>query len=233
MKDKKQRNELQVIKTTDNKWREIYSNKMTRSIYITGAAATASAVLASGKLIMGIVSLSFFACVNSFYTFGMILAKAIALAGIRKEREGKEQYPYYYWSGVVLIISSIIYMIYSIRLFFHPITSTYHMYVALGISAVTFFEISLNIRGVILTRDKQNLLIHAIKMINLSASLIALVLTQMALLSISENKGDLVERSNANGMIGLCMGTIATLIGCYMIARVRKFEKQGDLSIEG
>ncbi len=69
-------------------------------------------------------------------------------------------------------------------------------------------------------------------MINLSASLIALVLTQKALLSFANVEADSLEISNANGVIGILMGTVATLIGICMIYRVKKLKKQEDLLIE-
>ena len=69
-------------------------------------------------------------------------------------------------------------------------------------------------------------------MINLSASLITLVLTQTALLSFANTEADIVEISKANGFIGILMGTVATLIGIYMIFRVKKLRRQSDLLIK-
>lgn len=103
------------------------------------------------------------------------------------------------------------------------------MNIAIGIAAVTFTEVGLNIRGVIITRHNHTLLIYVIKMINLSASLIAIVLTQTAILSFTSKEADSLEISKANGLIGLIMGTVTTLIGIYMIYRVKKLKKQDDL----
>lgn len=229
---KKLKKAIQYAKDTSNLFTDLYGSKLSRSLHITGAATTAGTVIAIGKLVMGILSLSLVTCANAFYSFGMIGAKSIALIGIRKAQDKNEQYQYYFWSGAVLIVSSLVYIIYSIRLFFSPITNSYHMYVSIGIATITFTEIGLNIRGVIMTRHNQTLLIHAIKMINLSASLIALVLTQMALLSFPKKEVDFQEISRANGVTGLLMGTVATLIGIYMIYRVKKLKKWNDSSIE-
>jgi hypothetical protein len=106
------------------------------------------------------------------------------------------------------------------------------MYISIGIAAVTFTEIGFNIRGVIVTRHEHTLLIHAIKMINLSAALITLVLTQTALLSFANKEAESLEISKANGVIGILMGTVATLIGFYMICRVKKLKKQDELLIK-
>lgn len=228
MNDKKLFKLIQYAKDTSVLFTNQYGSKMSRSLYLTGAAVTAGTFIAIGKLIMGILSLSFFTCANAFYSFGMIGAKSIALTGIRKAQSIKEQYQYYIGSGVVLIVSSLLYIIYSIRLFFSPITSSYHMYVAIGIAAVTFAEIGLNIRGVIVTKHNHTILIHAIKMINLSASLIALVLTQTALLSFTIIEADSQGISKANGVIGVFMSTVATLIAIYMIYRVKRLKKQEE-----
>lgn len=222
MNDKKQNIAFQYAKETSNIFRDMYGRKMGRSLNITGAAVIACTFIALGKLIMGIMSLSLFTCVNAFYSCGMIGAKSIALTGIWKAHDKKEQYQYYLWSGTVLIVSSLIYIIYSIRLFYNPTTNYYDLYVAIGIATVTFTEIGLNIRGVIITRHNHTVLIHAIKMINLSGSFISLVLTQTALLSIQVKSKDLLEVSKSNGIIGLLMGIVATLIGSYMICRIKR-----------
>ncbi len=231
MKDKKHKKVIQYTKDTSVLFTKQYDSKMSRSLHITSAAATASTFIAIGKLIMGILSLSFFACANAFYTFGMVTAKCIALIGIKKAQDKNQQYKYYLCAGTVLILSSLLYIIYSIRLFFSPISSTYHMYIAIGIATVTFTEIGLNIRGVIVTRHNHTLLIHAIKMVNMSASLISLVITQTALLSFTNIDTDPLEISNANGVIGILMGSVATLVGIYMFCRVKKLKKQDELLI--
>lgn len=199
--------------------------KSSRSLKITCAGCIGNTLIGAGKLIMGLVSLSFFTCVSAFYTFGMVFAKCCALAGIFKETDKKQQYRYYILSGIVLIIASLLYIGYSIRLFFHPITSSYHMYVGIGIAAFTFTELTINIRGVFIERHNHTPLIHAIKMINLASSLICLVLTQTALLSFADTNNTDIH-SNANGLMGIIMGSIATILGIVMIFRIKQIQKK-------
>ena len=40
------------------------------TVRLTGAACTGSFLLGCGKLIVGVLSASFFTCANAFYTFG-------------------------------------------------------------------------------------------------------------------------------------------------------------------
>lgn len=226
MKDKKLNKAIEFAKDTNNLFTNQYGSKLSRSLSLTGASTTASMFIAIGKFILGVLALSFLTCANALYTLGMVVAKIVAIVGIRKAQTEKDQYPYYLWSGAILIVSSLVYIVYSIQLFFNPISSSYHMYVGIGIATVTFTEVGLNIRGVILTRHNHTLLFHAIKMINLSASFIALVLTQTALLSFTEIESDVLEIAKANGAIGIMMGILATVIGIYMICRIVKLKKR-------
>lgn len=191
-----------------------------RSLKVTGAACIANTFVGIGKLVMGILSLSLSTCVSAFYTFGMVFAKSCAIAGIFKATNKKEQYRYYVLSGIILIAVSVFYILYSVRLFFYPETASYHMYVGMGIATFTFTELALNIRGVIIERHNHTPLIHAIKMINLASSLICLALTQTALLSFADTKSPVVQ-SQANGLIGVIMGCVATIIGVAMIIRIK------------
>ena len=194
-----------------------------RSLHITGASCLGNLAVGIGKLVMGVLSLSVFTCASAFYTFGMVAAKCAALAGIIKEEDRGAQYRYYKIAGMILIVSSVLYIIYSLRLLLNPVASSFHLYVALGIATFTFTELTLNIRGVIVERHNHTPLIHAIKMINLASSLICLVLTQTAILAISSDQTEMLPRTN--GIFGMLMGGAATLIGLIMLLQVRRFRK--------
>lgn len=198
-------------------------HKAGRSLHITGASCIGNTAVGLGKLLMGIVSMSFFTCASAFYTFGMVTAKCVALAGILKEENSDAQYRYYKTSGLILIASSLLYIIYSARLFIRPAAVSYSKYTAIAIAAVTFTELSLNIRGVILERKNHTPLIHAIKMINLASSLICLVLTQTAILSFTSEETEI--HPQANGFFGVLMGCAAAILGLAMIIRITRFQK--------
>lgn len=194
------------------------------TLHITGAACAGNLAVGIGKLVIGILSLSLFTCASAFYTFGMVAAKCFALAGIVKGGDSREQYCYYRASGIVLICASILYIIYSIRLFVNPVNSAYSMNTALGIATFTFAELTLNIKGVIMERHNHTLLIHAIKMVNLASAFICLVLTQAAILSFAD--AQTVHHPAANGFMGILMGSAAALLGVIMIIRIARIEKR-------
>lgn len=195
-----------------------------RSLHLTGAACAGNALVGLGKLIVGIVSLSPFACASALYTFGMVTAKSYVLAGVVREEGAGDQRGRYRRAGLILIGVSLLYMLYSARLFFYPANSAYPMSVALAIAAFTFTELTLNLRGVIIERKNHTLLVHAVKMLNLASSLICLVLTQTAILSISSDRME--SHSAANGLIGVIMGGAAALLGAAMVLRVGRIQKR-------
>lgn len=222
MAEEKKTGFLTSAKQISTRATERIGKEASRSLHIAGISCVGNTLIGLGKLLMGIVSLSFFTCASAFYTFGMVIAKCCVLAGIVKEENTKAQYRYYKLSGLVLIASSILYIVYSIRLLSHPATSSYHMYVALAIATFTFTELTINIRGVIIYRHNHTPLVHAIKMINLAASLICLVLTQTAVLSFSTE--EVYVHPYVNGFMGILMGGAATLLGLNMIVRISKIQ---------
>lgn len=220
---------FQMIRSINNSIIEKIGKSKNHTMKITGAACIGNFMVGIGKLGMGLRSLSFFTCVSAFYTFGMVIAKACALKGLVKEKAPGEQNHYYKLSGIILIIASVLYVVYSTRLLWHPMVSHYDKYVGLGIATFAFTELGLNIRGVIVERHNHTLLFHAIRMINLASSLICLVLTQTAILSFTHDSMSDYDPSISNGLMGILMGTAATLIGCVMLWRVRKIKQKQEM----
>lgn len=219
---------IQMIQNINNSIIEKVGKGKSRYMQITGASCMGNLLVGIGKLALGIISLSFFTCTSAFYTFGMVVAKICALRGIVKGKTLEKQYKYYKLSGMILIASSVLYVIYSTRLLWHPMVSHYDKYIGLGIATFAFTELGLNIRGVIVERHNHTLLLHAIRMINLASSLICLVLTQTAILSFTHDSMSDYDPSASNGLMGILMGTAATLIGCVMLWRVRRIKRKKE-----
>ena len=213
-----------MVRHMNNKISTNFALKESRVLRMTGLTGTVNLLVGVGKLLLGIYSLSFFTCVSAFYTFGMVVAKYCALSGILRAKSVMEQYRYYFISGIILITASLLYIAYSISLFSHPLADIYHMYVALAIAIFTFTELTLNIRGVIVERNNQTPLFHAIKMINLASSLICLVLTQIALLSYADP--DFAIPTVLNAIASVAAGVGATLLGVSMIIRIKRIQSE-------
>lgn len=200
-----------------------YNAAASRTLHLTGISSLGNLLLGLGKIVSGLLSLSVFVCVNGCYTLGMVLARTCALTGVLRAKDVKTQYRYYRWSGIILILASLAYMAYSGWSYFNPRQTAYHMYVALAIATFTFTEITLNVRGVLVNRKNKTPLLHAIKTINLAASLITLVLTQAAILSFAQGGN---HDPSVNALLGLVTGGCAVLLGVYMIWRIGRMEQR-------
>lgn len=202
-----------------------YDAAAARTLHLAGVSGAGNIFLGLGKILSGLLPLSAFVCINGGYTLGMVVARYCALAGVLRAKDMREQYRYYRWAGKILILSSLLYMAYSGWAYFHPKYIVYHEYLALAIATVTFVEIGLNIRGVVVNRKNKTPLLHAIKTINLAASLISLVLTQSAILSFS--RGGYHDPS-VNALLGGVMGTCAALLGAFMLWRIKRIEAKNQ-----
>lgn len=202
---------------------ENFSN---RSIYFAKLSVLINLVMSVGKLGLGIIYFSYFLFISAFYNLGIAFAKFYAVQGHVKsgiesqmtdpEEVRKKQHTCYHNIGFIVFISSIIFVVYNLRMFITEKSSTnYSSGVAIAIAAVTFTEIVLAVNGSITARKSQEPIIEAIKLTNLAAALISLVLTQTAILSF-KHKGSIALY---NGFSGIFMGSLAALIGLYMMLR--------------
>lgn len=200
-----------------------FGPRKSRALKVTGAGCVGSTVIGIGKLLMGIFSLSFFTCISAFYTFGMAAAKACTLAGFLRPQDQRAQYRYCRLAGKVLAAASCLYVLYTVRLLWLPgREDQYHMYVAIGIAAFTFYELGISLYGVLAERKNHLPLFHTLKTINLASALICLVLTQRSLLSFAAEAGAAIGMGNI--LIGVLTGVAATLLGLGLIRRMKQME---------
>lgn len=203
--------------------------KIERSINYAKVSYYMNIVMAVGKMIVGLYTASIFLCIYALYNVGLALAKATAVKGHREGKRppddthahgyGREEYKSYYRVGIILTTSSIVYIIYCLRLFLYGSSASYSMHVALAIAFMTFVEIGMAVHGSIVTMRKGKApAVSAIKLANLAASLISLVLTQTAILSFT-HQGDM---SYYNGLAGLIFGGLAAVIGLGMILHMHR-----------
>ena len=147
--------------------------------------------------------------ISSFYNFFVSITKRKAL-----KKDEKSGYKKYSMIGVLIIIASILFINYSIAVMQLHLTSSYHMYVALLISAITFTDIVLAIIGIVSAKKQEDLQKEMQKYVNLSTALISLSLTQTAILSFTNVGEDL---SKWNGIVGMVFGSLTCIIGMYMV----------------
>lgn len=174
--------------------------------------------IAIGKLVFAIMTFSIFMGVNAFYTSIIGAGKYLGVLGLDDNKQKAEQW-YYRRIGLLILAASTIYVLYSIRTFFFQDTTYYEKNVAIIIAAVTFFEIGFSLYGIIRATKNKDIILQAVKQLNLCSALIGLVLTQTAILSFTENK----NQSTANFISALLFGSLTFIIGLWMC--FRKFKE--------
>lgn len=216
---------IDFLRSSSKQVQQNYDAAAARALHLAGVSGAGNIFLGMGKILSGLLSLSVFVCVNGGYTLGMVVARYCALAGVLRAKDVREQCRYYRWAGKILILASILYMAYSGWAFFHPKYTAYPKSIALAIATFTFVEIGLNIRGVVVNRKNKTPLLHALKTINLAASLISLVLTQSAILSIAQGG---YHDPSSNALLGALMGACAALLGVFMLWRIKRIEAKNQ-----
>ncbi|MFC4771305.1 hypothetical protein [Enterococcus hermanniensis] len=174
----------------------------------------ASFGIAVGKLIVAIMTFSIFLGINAFYTATIGYGKHQSAVGLSRRDEISEE-SYYRRIGLLILVASIIYLIYGMRMFFTNTVTDYEKIPAISIAAITFFELGLNLFGIVKSNKDKDLLLQAAKLLNLSSALIGLVLTQAALLSFTETKTHPI----ANLITTILFSGINIVIGIWMLAK--------------
>ncbi len=171
-----------------------------------------NALLALGKILLGLFTASVFLVINGFYNAGMGVSKLTILSALRpggrvREEEVLKQ------TGTVLLTTSVIYIVYAVFTLSAEIHEKYPPLIAFVIIVVVFTEISVNLFGVFSTKKTKRLVLHANKCISLASSLINLVMVQTALVSFPNWRFSWLF----NGLSGVTFGTVAACIGLYLI----------------
>ncbi len=198
--------------------RSIIGNASERVYLFARISLVMNMALTIGKILIGVFTASLFMYVNAFYSVGIGVTKLLFVRNYRAEKSLEEQRRCYSTIGSVILISSVVYIVYSLRLVFGTSSMRYSQIVAISIAAVTFTEIGMNIRGAVVAHRNNTPLVQAVKLANLASSLICLALTQTALLSFTTEQ----DLSTANGVMGILMGICSACIGVFMILRMKK-----------
>lgn len=165
------------------------------------------------KLVMSIISFSFFMFANVLFSCGIGIARYTALMMQGKDQE--EQLKLYAKVALILSFSGICYVAYSVRLFFGGSAGKYDMVMAIAIACYTFVEFGIQIRELIKLRREQNLEAEALRLISFSGILVSFVLTQTALMSFSEPG----EHNFSDGLAGVVFGGLVVLVGLFALLR--------------
>lgn len=172
-------------------------------------------LMGAGKIVMAIISHSWLLFIHAVYNIIKASAKHYAL----KERSG--HYSTMFYSGLLVIAASAVYLVYSVCIFFFGSAASYHMYIAIGIASVTTYELIVTIHELRKAKKKKDAQEETVKYINLASALISVSLTQTAILSFT-NEADM---SRAYAIGDATFGFLALLVGMFMLLRANGLEQ--------
>lgn len=178
-------------------------------IYFTGF------LMGAAKIVMAIFSHSWLLFIHAIYN----IIKAGAMHYALKERRGHHDTMFY--SGLLVIAASAVYLIYSIYIYFFGSITAYHMYIAIGIAGVTTYELISASSDLGKAKKKRDVKQETVKYINLASALISVSLTQTAILSFTNE----TDMSKAYAVGDAIFGLLALLVGVLMLFRANKMGK--------
>lgn len=185
-----------------------------RNIYFSAASIPGHLAMAAWKGILLVVSVSLFMAANVAFTLGLALVKFLVVTAAGQDRAETARRRVYRLCGGIVLTLALAYAVCCIPLAL-GLTSAerYSPTVSIAIATVAFSELGFSIHGFVSARRHRDLLMEAVKLSNLAASLILLVLAQTALLSTSATE----DHSVYDGVCGIVMGLGAAAVGLHMI----------------
>ena len=163
----------------------------------------------TSKIVLSIIGSSFFIGLNALFSFCLGTVRLICIKNRNSNLDRQKKI--FRTAGILVCVCSLIYIAYSIRLFFVEEDVRYSMILGIAIAAFTFFEFGFNIYDLVKYRNKFTPTTKAVKMVGFCSTLTCFVLTQIALTSLSE-----MNMGVWNGAFGVCIGLVCLAIGLYM-----------------
>ncbi len=162
------------------------------------------------KIILFFLTANYAFIIYSFYSLSIGLTKK----NIFFNRKGK-----YTIVGILLAISSILFINYSYFVIQTHYSVAYDSYKSITIATIIFVDIGLAIVGIAKSNKHSNLQNKILKLTNLATSLISLELVQTALLSFTQTG---IDNSLFNGIAGIIFGACSLIISFYVIKIANK-----------
>ena len=164
------------------------------------------------KVIVGIVYKTPLLIAVAIYNLLIGLVKANCSRGLLKNKDDLKDCKTYTWGGAILSLSSIFYIVYTANQVGNPYGIKYNTFIAIAIAAFATYSITVSIMGLVRTKGK-TMLIKEYKFTNFATALNNVVLTQIALLSLSPVK----NMNFYNALVGVINGVVILGFGLYLV----------------
>ncbi len=166
------------------------------------------------KIIVGIVFHSWFVIAIALYGLCIGMVKHNCSHGLKHNTENIKDIHNYIRGGIILAVSSLIYIAYSLFQVFGLFASefNYNLPIAIIISGYAIYGVAMSFWGVIHTKGK-TMLIKEYKFTNFATAFNNITLAHVGILSFLP-----VENQHLyNGLVGVFVGTIITFVSIFLV----------------
>lgn len=118
-------------------------------------------------------------------------------------------------TGALLCFIGLSYAAFSLTMFFTGSPNEYGEIIAITVAAISFIKIGIAIRGMIVSYKTRNPLDSSVKFVTFIDAMLSLVVMQDVLL---ESQGT-AHAAQSSGLFGIGLGTVAVIIGLWMLLR--------------
>lgn len=168
------------------------------------------------KIVFGALSGLYFFCVSGGSTILLGFTKKVYLKNYKTDDLAKKRNKSIN-IAILLLVSSILFVVYMARLFFVEDAKEYGLILSIAIAAFSFSEFGISIYHFFKAHKTDDILLQSFKGCSLASSCFAIVLTQVALLSATGADGNLY-----NAVTGVIFGSFALIIGLYVLIKAIK-----------
>lgn len=193
--------------------KSLRENPNKRTKIITIITMTYNFFWAIGKILFGAFMRAYLYCISGAYTLLLGFGKKIFVSNHQVKDVDIETKSLI--MGILLTISGIAFGIYMGLIYVWEYEFRYSLILSIAIAACSFVEFGIAIYNLVKARRKKDLLMESLRCCNIGASLFAIVMTQVALLS-SQNVPDNYIYNSISGVIA---SVLVIILGFVVIGK--------------
>ncbi|USS92153.1 hypothetical protein [Fructobacillus americanaquae] len=228
---KKIKKQLNIFIKKNNLKRHI-SLKADRVVLYNLFSTVSNSMFAMIKITIGLVLWSLWFLIFGFYYLILLAIRAyflfrykqVRIANFSNLERRKLEEIYLREGGIFYSILGLVLVGLSTFMFVHGQPQNYNHNIVLFIALIGFIKIVTSVIGWINSRQFNSPIISYLKALNLADGLVAIVMTQYALLSYKHSE----FASSSTGLFGICIGFVLIIVGIAISTRFfRKSLKKG------
>lgn len=164
------------------------------------------------KIVVGIIFKTPLLIAIAIYNLLIGLVKANCSRGLWKNNDNLKDCKTYINGGVILLVSSLFYILYTSNQILNPYNIKFNIVIALIIATFSTISLTISIIGLFKTKGR-TMLIREYRFTNFATALTNLVLTQIALLSLMS----VPKMQYYNSILGVVIGVVILGFAIYLV----------------